>query len=134
MKRFLVLAFAILLALILFNRQRVYVRDPLATVYRNDVRQSGVEVYINASNDVLVWKEDSPGAFQVLLQHWNQTPGLPARLTCLHWMVCLADADHAAIFPIPFTGKGPHDAHVAMSDREVSFTTSDAATLRIELR
>jgi len=134
MKAFLVLAFAVLLALILFNRQRVYVRDPLATVYRNDVRQPGVEVYINATNDVLVWKEDSPGAFQVLLQHWNQTPGLPARLTCLHWMACLADADHATIVPVPFTGKGRYDAHVAMSNREVSFTASDAATLRIELR
>jgi hypothetical protein len=132
MKKLLLLAFVVLMTLIVLNRQRVYVRDPLATVYRNDVKQSGVEVYINYSNDVLLEKSAQPGAYTLLVQHWNEMPGSPAELKCVRWMACLADADHATTLPLNAGGK--YDPRVAMTNREVSFVARDGTKMRIELR
>jgi hypothetical protein len=134
MKRLFVLAFLVLMALILMNRQRVYVRDPLAKVYRNDQKQNGVQVYINYSNDVLLIKEGDPGAYRILLQNWNKSPGTPTVLKCIHWMACLADADHATVTPIVPIGKGSYDPRAAMNNREISFVNADGTTTRIELR
>jgi hypothetical protein len=134
MKRLFVLAFLVLMALILMNRQRVYVRDPLAKVYRNDQKQDGVQVYINYSNDVLLIKEGDPGAYRILLQNWNKSPGTPTVLKCIHWMACLADADHATVTPIVPIGKGSYDPRAAMNNREISFVNADGTTTRIELR
>jgi hypothetical protein len=134
MKRLFVLAFLVLMALILMNRQRVYVRDPLAKVYRNDQKQDGVQVYINYSNDVLLIKEGDPGAYRILLQNWNKSPGTPTVLKCIHWMACLADADHATVTPILPIGKGSYDPRAAMNNREISFVNADGTTTRIELR
>jgi hypothetical protein len=131
MKKLFLLAFAVLMVLIVLNRQRVYVRNPLATVYRNDVKQGGVEVYINYSNDVLLEKLDQPGAYTLLLQHWNQVPGSPQELKCIRWMACLADADHATTIPL---AAGKYDPQVSMSDRAVSFVSTDGAKFRVTLR
>ncbi len=132
MKKLFLLAFVVLMTLIVLNRQRVYVRDPMATVYRNAAKQSGVEVYINYSNDVLLESSEQPGAYTLLVQHWNQTPGSPAELKCMRWMACLADADHATMLPVKANGK--YDPQVAMTNREVSFVARDGAKMRIELR
>ena len=59
-----------------------------------DGKQSGVQVFVNASGDVLLWQDAEPGAYRILVQGWNKAPGTPVRLTCLHWMVCLTDAPH----------------------------------------
>jgi hypothetical protein len=134
MKKLFVLAFLVLMALILMNRQRVYVRDPLAKVYRNDQKQNGVQVYINYSNDVLLIKEGDPGAYRILLQNWSKSPGTPTVLKCIHWMACLADADHATVTPIVPIGKGSYDPRAAMNNREISFVNADGSTTRIELR
>ena len=134
MKKILLLALLVLLALIAFNRQRVYVRDPLATVFKNDVKQSGVQVFINYSNEVLLEQDQEPGAYRVLVQSWNKMPGTPSYLICIRWMACLADADHAATYPIEWTGRGKYDPRVSMSSRGVSFVAGDGATVRVELR
>lgn len=134
MKKLFVLAFLILMALILLNRQRVYVRDPLATVYRNAQKQSGVQVYINYSNDVLLVKENDPGPYRLLVQNWNKSPGTPTELKCIHWMACLADADQASITPTVPGGKGQYDPHVTMNNREITFLNTDGTTTRVELR
>lgn len=65
-----------------------------------DGKQSGVQVFVNASGDVLLWQDAEPGAYRILVQGWNKAPGTPVRLTCLHWMVCLTDADHPTTLPI----------------------------------
>lgn len=128
MKKLFLLIFFILLAFILFNRQRFYVRDPLATVYRGDARQSGSEVYINYSNDVLLVTNGD----HILLQHWNQIPGVPQHLTCMRWMACLADSEHAAIKPLaPARSYNPQ---VIMTNKEVSYCDPSGSTLRIALR
>jgi hypothetical protein len=104
-----------------------------------DGRQSGVQVFVNASGDVLLWRDEEPGAYRILVQGWNKAPGTPARLSCLRWMVCLTDADHPATLPIDWTGnsgrgKGKYDPHVSMSGRAVSFVNGDGTTMRVELR
>lgn len=139
MRRLFLLAFLILMGLILLNRQRVFVRDPLATVYRatakdgsDGVKQSGVEVYINYSNDVLLVKEGSPGGYNTLVQHWNRTPGTPVELKCIRWMACLTDADHASLLP-PETGSN-YDPKVQMTDRLVSFVDAQGGTVQVQLR
>src|SRR5664280_1399367 len=97
MKTFLLLVLVVLLALMVVDRRRIYVRDPLATVYKSglpqgsgkDGKQSGVQVFVNVSGDVLLWRDAEPGAYRILVQGWNKVPGTPVRLTCLRWMVCL---------------------------------------------
>jgi hypothetical protein len=134
MKKLLLLVFVVLLGFIWVNRQRVYVRDPLATVYKNDVKQTGVQVFINYSNDVLVEQDAGPVAFRTLVQGWNKMPGTPKVLTCVRWMACMADADHAGIFPVGGTGRGAYDPRVAMTGREVSYVDGDGTAMRVVLR
>ena len=139
MKTTLFLTSAALLALIVVNRQRVYLRDPMATVYQNEVPQGGVEVFINDSHDVLLKRATALGDYYVLVQHWNQTPGTPMVLKCIRWMACLTDADHAGIYPLIL--KAPaHGKHAApspqasMTEREVSFVDEAGAKMRVVLR
>ena len=136
MKKLFMLLFVILMGFIIVNRERVFVRDPLATVYRSTtpdpaeaVKQSGVQVYINYSNDVLLLHEDEPGRYNLLVQHWNQTPGTPVQMRCIHWMACLTDADHAALIAAP----SADSENVQMTDREVSFN-AQGARFRVLLR
>jgi hypothetical protein len=134
MKKLILLAFLVLMAFIVIRRERVFVRDPIATVYRNDVKQPGVQVFINYSNDVLLAKEDDPGAYRILIQSWSKAPGTPAELKCIRWMACLTNADRASVIPMVATGKGSYDPQAAMTEREVSFVMGDGAAMRIELR
>ena len=104
-----------------------------------DGRQSGVQVFVNAADDILLWRDAQPGAYRILLQAWNKAPGTPMRLTCLRWMVCLADADRPSTLPLDWTGnsgrhKGKYDPHVLMTGHRVSFVNGDGATVRVELR
>ena len=134
MKKLLLLVFVVLLVAIWVNRLRLYVRDPLATVYENGVKQSGVQVFINYANDVLVEQDAGPGAYRVLVQGWNKMPATPDRLICVRWMACVADAEHAATLPVEWSGRGKYDPKVSMSSREVSFVDGVGETLRVELR
>jgi hypothetical protein len=133
MKTILLVAF-LLLGFIVLRRQRVYVRDPLATVYKDDAEQSGVQVFINYSNDVLLERDAEPGSYRILVQGWNRMPGTPIVLRCIRWMACMADADHADTFPVEWSGKGSYDPRVTMSSREVSFVDGSGAAIRVTLR
>jgi|ERR1035441_8825005 hypothetical protein len=134
MKRILLVAALILLGLIYVYRRRVFLRDPVATLYRDDVKQSGVQIYINNPSDVLLIKEGDPGGYRILLQAWDQAPGAPVRLNCVHWMACMTEADNAPIVAIAGNGPGTYDPKVAMSDREVSFVDGTGAKMRVMLR
>jgi hypothetical protein len=134
LKTILVVVFVVVLGLVLMNRQKVFVRDPLAAVYRNDVKKGGVEVFINYSNDVLMERDSDSGSYWTLIQGWNKVPGTPVVLRCLRWMACLTDADHATTLSIEWSGKGRYDPRVSMTHREVSFVDGDGATVRVELR
>jgi hypothetical protein len=164
MKKLFLLAFVVLMAFIVLHRQCVFVRDPLATVYKSavpvktpmsdrrksqqlqagsatgyqdvasELKQSGVHVYINYSNDVLLEKDDEPGAYRILVQNWNRMPGTPSELKCIHLMACLTNADHASAIPVVPPGKDKVTQEVTMSDHEVSFFGPDGATIRVVLR
>jgi hypothetical protein len=133
-KKFLLLIFVGLFVLLVLNRQRAFLRDPLATVYKNEVKQSGVQVYINFSNDVLLEQDSDSGSFRTLVQGWNKMPGTPLRLICLHWMACLTDADQATLLAPEWSGKGKYDPQVNMSSREISFVNPIGGHFRIVLR
>jgi hypothetical protein len=139
MKKILLLVLVAVIALMAVNRQRIYVRDPLASVSKDDAKQSGVQVFVNVSDDVLLWQDAEPGEYRTLLQGWNKMPGIPYRLTCLRWLVCLTDGDHASNIPLNWndnSGKvrGKYDPAVTMTGREVSYMDADGATIRVELR
>jgi hypothetical protein len=134
MKVIVIMAFVLVLGLIILNRQREYVRDPLATVYRDNVRQPGVEVYQSFGGDVLIMKEDGPDAYRILLQDWTQVPATPGHLTCIQWLACLTDADHPGTIPLVWTGKGKYNPKANMTRSEVSFVAGDGATMRVTLR
>lgn len=127
MKRFLLLLSVLLIVFVAVYRQRLFLRDPLAKVYRDGVRQQDVRVYINYSNDILV--EGSPGIRFYMVQNWNRQPGVPQSLTCLHAMVCWSDHDHATLLSLAGS-----PATATMSDREITFRQGDGSTVRVTLR
>lgn len=130
MKRFLILSGLAAIVLLTVYRQRLFLRDPLAKVYRDGVRQESPRVYLNYSNDVLV-EESGKGTSPYMVQNWNKTPGVPEALTCLRAMVCLSDHDHATLVPLTAANGA---APATMSDREVSFRQSDGNDIKITLR
>lgn len=134
MKTTLTVLVVLFLVAVIYYRQRIYVRDPLATVYRDDVQQSGVEVFINYSNDVLLEQNSGPAPNRILIQDWNKMPGTPLTLTCLRWTACLTEADKAPTIPLTRIGKGKYDPKVFMASRQVLFTDGTNAAMRIELR
>jgi hypothetical protein len=128
MKKILLLLTLILIAFIAINRQRIYLRDPLAAVYRNEVKQDGAWVFINYSNDVLVQTGGVQTTGEYLVQGWNNTPGSPAELKCLLGLACLAETDHAPMTPFP--GAKP----ATMTNRQVAFKDGSGTAVRITLR
>jgi hypothetical protein len=147
MKTFLAAASLLLLALIWFHRERVFLRDPLATVYLDGAPQTGIQVFINHSNDVLIEKDDPPNPYRILIQRWNQSPGTPTILRCVRWMACLTESDQPPTIPLALQAIDTPPIHsrsrptprtynpqVTMTNRETTFTTPEGTHLRITLR
>jgi hypothetical protein len=128
MRRILLLLTIALVVFIALNRQRIYLRDPLAAVYRNEVKQDGDWVFINYSNDVLVQSGGLQSMRQIVVQSFNGVPGVPAQMNCVLGVACLAQADQAPNTPLAVS------KNAVMSNREVSFTESDGTKVRITLR
>jgi hypothetical protein len=128
-RRLLVLIVVVLVVLLAINRQRVFLRDPLAKVKKNGVLVDGARVYINYSNDVLI---EEPGEQRTyIVQNWNKIPGVPKEMTCLQGMVCWTDADHAQMVPL---GGASYLPDTMMSDREVSFNDGYGVGINVTLR
>src|SRR5271154_7640366 len=127
MKKILVVGMLLLVIFVVVFRQRIFVRDPLGKVARNEVAQDDARLYINYANDILV---EDPAKHQfVLVQGWSALPGVPQHLFCLTGMVCLTDADRAAVFPAEGAGgKTP----AAMSAKEVTFMDGTGGKIRVE--
>jgi hypothetical protein len=128
-KRILIVGTLLLVVFVAIFRQRIFVRDPLGKVERNEVAQDGARLYINYSNDVLV--EDTARHQFVLVQGWNARPGVPQHLFCLTGMVCWTDADRAVVLPVE--GVGGRTPAV-MSAKEVMFVDESGAKIRVALR
>lgn len=127
MRRFLLLSSVVLIVVVAVYRQRIFLRDPLAKVYRDGARQQNVRVYINYSNDILV--QGDPDTPFYMVQNWNRLPGVPQSLTCMRAMACWSDHDHATQLPLAGSA-GP----ATMSDREITFRQTDGGAVRVTLR
>lgn len=122
---------AVVVVLAIF-RQRLFLRDPIARVERNGMRQTGYRVYLNYFNDILV--EDRTGGQRYLVQAREGVPlapGRPLHLECLHGMACLTEANLAAT--VPLGGKGDA-SKVKMTPAYVSFVDGDGVAVRVALR
>ena len=128
MKTVFLLLTLILIGYVVIHRERMYLRDPIATVYRDGAKVDGAEVFINYSNDVLVQVGHHMQMEEYLVQNWNGLPGVPLELKCVQSLGCLATADHAPMEPI-------HGATKAeMTNREISFRDGTGSALRVTLR
>ena len=129
MKKILIIGVLLFVVLVVAFRQRIFVRDPLGKVDKNNVLQDEARLYINYSNDVLV--EDSVRHQFILVQSGSALPGVPQRLTCLTGLVCLTDADTASVFPME--GVGGRTPAV-MSPTGIAFVDESGASVTVNLR
>ena len=98
MRKLILLLLIALVVFVVWNKQRVFVRDPLAGVLRDNAKPDGEQVYINFTSDVLLENDNSPSHI-MLVQH-GQPLGVPTKLRCIHWVACLTDADKATTLPL----------------------------------
>jgi hypothetical protein len=133
MKKLLILALVIVVVIWFFGK-RVYLRDPIGTVYRDEVEQSGVQVFINERDELLLVKDSEPGAFRTILQYWDRFPGTPVTMTCLRWTACVTETDNVAKSAVVWTGTGPYDPKATMTGHEITFVDADGSKVRVELR
>lgn len=98
MRKLILLLLIALIVFVIWNKQRVFVRDPLASAMRDGAKVSGEQVYINFANDVLL-ENDNPPSHIMIVQH-GRAVGVPTQLRCMHWVACLTDADAATTLPL----------------------------------
>ena len=91
MRKFIVLLVVLAVVFVVWNRQRLYVRDPLGSVVRDGVKEQGAQVLINYSNDVLLQNYNAP-MYVTLIQRGDRV-GTPAEMHCVAYVACLMDAD-----------------------------------------
>jgi hypothetical protein len=90
-KKLILLVVLVAVVFVVWNRQRVYVRDPLGSVVRDGVKEAGAQVLINYSNDVLLQNYNAP-MYVTLIQHGDRV-GTPAEMHCVAYVACLMDAE-----------------------------------------
>ena len=127
----------VLLIVVLFvivERDRLFIRDPIASVYLDNVKQSEVEVYFNFSDEILLQQNfGDRESKRIILQHWDRMPATPASLTCLRWIVCLTTADHAPTLPVAVDGGKAYDPKASMDGRDITFTDPAGVQVRVKL-
>lgn len=129
MKKLVALIVLALVAFLVVNRYRVYLRDPIATVTRDGIRLGDQKVYINYPSDILL--QDGSGTVPRLyiVQHWNTEVGTPTvALKCIQGVACMADADHATAARVSRIG------NVNMTSRQIDFNDENNAHVTVTLR
>jgi hypothetical protein len=127
MKKWIALVVLVAIIFIAYNRNRLYVRDPFGSITRNGAKEPGAQVYINFPNEVLL-ENDNPPMYTLLVQHNNHV-GVPVELHCLHWLLCMADADTATFMQPP-----PSIAVEEMTNKSVRFVDTDKRETVVALR
>jgi hypothetical protein len=94
-RKFIQLLVIVAVVFVVWNRQRLYVRDPLGSIARDGVKEKGAQVFINYSNDVLLENYNAP-VYVTLVQH-GQAVGTPATIHCVAYVACLLGADVATL-------------------------------------
>jgi hypothetical protein len=126
MKKFILLIIVIVIFIIVWNRQRIYVHDPFASVTRDGVTEQGAQIFINYSNDVLIENDNAP-MYVMLVQH-GQHVGVPAALKCMHYIACMTNADVAMLV---LAASGTVES---MSGKEVVFRDATGRQSVVTLR
>ena len=119
------------------NRQRVFLRDPLAKVTRDGAPVAGARVMINFSNDVFLEDSSDNRRRLYLVQHWNMAVGTPSvPVKCVQGLACLTDKDQATEQMVAAGSRGRRTAFegVTMTDRQVEFVDEDGALVSVVLR
>jgi hypothetical protein len=124
-KKLIALLVLALIVFVIVERQRVFVRDVLASVQRDGAKVDGEQVFININNDVLLENDNPP--MLVFMAQKGQPLGVPTKLRCIHWVACLTDADIATTMPLG--GSTP-----VMSAKTVSFRDQDGRRWVVSLR
>jgi hypothetical protein len=126
MKKLIFLLLIVAIVFLVWNRQRLYLRDPFATVLRNGVKEPGAQVLINYSNDVLLQNYNAP-MYVTLIQH-GQPIGTPVTLRCLAYLLCLTDANIATLID-----PNQHPPAQSMSSSAVEFTDTKGREALVKL-
>jgi hypothetical protein len=124
-KKLIALIVLVLVVFVIVERQRLFVRDVLASVERDGAKVDGEQVFININNDVLLENDNPP--MLVLLAQKGQPLGVPTKLRCIHWVACMTDADVATTMAVG--GSTP-----VMSAKTVSFRDQDGRHWVVTLR
>lgn len=128
MRRLLLLMTLVLIVFIAVYRDRLYLRDPLGKLTRDGVPQPDARVFINFENDVLV--QENGGTRMFAVQHWNHLEAVPANLTCIQGLLCLAPADRL----IDAAGTAISRKEAEMSDRAVEFLDENSHSVQVTIR
>jgi hypothetical protein len=137
MRKLIAVMVLALVVFVVIYRQRLFLRDPLATVSRDGVKVSGVAVMINYSNDVLLDDHSAGKSRLYLVQNWNKQAEVPtAALTCVQGLACMTDADQATATAITPGSRGRRPAWegVTMTNRRVEFVDEDGDLVQVLLR
>ena len=126
MRKFILLLVVVAVVFVVWNRQRLYVRDPLGTVVRDGVKEQGAQVLINYSNDVLLQNYNAP-MYVTLVQHGDRV-GTPGILHCVAYVMCLLDSD------VPSFIATDAGAKVTMSGKVVEYRDKNGRDTVVTLR
>ncbi len=127
MRKLILLVVVVVAVWVVWNRERLYVRDPLGSVVRDGVKENGAQVFINYSDDVLLENFNAP-MYATLIQR-GEPVGTPAVLHCLVYVVCLADADVATLIAVDEGAKV-----TSMSAKRVEYTEAGGRDTVVTLR
>ena len=137
MKKLLLLLTLGLVVFVAIYRQRLFLRDPVATVSRDGVKQGDVRVMINYTNDILLDDASTSTRKLYLVQNWNKIAGGPtAPLKCFAGLVCMTDADQASATPVESGSRGKRSAFegVTMTSKRIEFVDEHGALVEVTLR
>ena len=128
MRRLLLLITLVAIVFIAVYRDRLYLRDPLGKLTRDGAPQADARVFINFENDILVQEKGGTEMFAV--QHWNHFEAVPANLTCIQGLLCIAPADRL----IDTAGTTITRKEAEMTDRTVEFIDSNGHSVQVTIR
>ena len=123
MGKLIALIVVVLALFVVVERDKLFVRDPLAHVTRNGVQESGAQVFINFRNDVLIENDNAPAYIEIVQA--GQPIGVPKVSVCVHWVMCVMDA-----YPATLLSTSGGATVKSMDAKTVTFTdTGDKATV-----
>jgi hypothetical protein len=127
MRKLILLLVVLAVVFVVWNRQRLYVRDPLGTVVRDGVKEQGAQVFLNYSSDVLLENFNAP-MYVTLIQH-GQRVGTPVTMHCVAYVMCLMESDVPA-----FSSTDEGAKVMPMSDKVVEYRDVNGRDTAVTLR